>query len=68
MYRRPAYGQGDSVWVNRAGAQLEGIILGYQGIAMYRVAVAGQGMKVIQESAMSPRTEADKPAPGPEED
>ena len=56
MYRKPNYGQNDTVWVERAAEQpLEAQVLRYLGGATYEVAISGQGVRVIQEQALSPR-------------
>jgi len=57
MYHKPKYGQTDAVWVEqRAQQPLEGQVLLYLGGATYKVAISAQGVRVIQEQAMSPRS------------
>jgi hypothetical protein len=48
MYRKPKYGQNDTVWVERGAKQpLEGQVLHYQGGATYEVAISGQGVRMV---------------------
>ena len=48
MYRKPKYGQNDTVWVERQAEQsLEGQVLRYLGGATYEVAISGQGVRVV---------------------
>ena len=57
MYRKPKYGQSDTVRVERGAEQpLEGQVLCYLGGRKYKVAMSGQGVRVIQEQALSLRT------------
>jgi hypothetical protein len=57
MYRKPKYGQCDTVRVERGAEQpLEGQVLCYLGGRKYKVAMSGQGVRVIQEQALSLRT------------
>jgi hypothetical protein len=59
MYRKPNYGQNDTVWVERAAEQpLEAQVLRYLGGATYEVAISGQGVRVVQEQALSLRIKA----------
>jgi hypothetical protein len=59
MYRKPKYGQSDTVRVERGAEQpLEGQVLSYLGGRTYEVAISGQGVRVVQEQALSPRTKA----------
>jgi hypothetical protein len=47
MYRKPKYGQNDTVWVEwQAEQPLEGQVLHYLGGATYEVAISGQGVRV----------------------
>ena len=56
MYHKPKYGQNDTVWVERAADQpLEGQVLHYLGGRTYEIAISGQGVRVIQEQALSLR-------------
>jgi hypothetical protein len=60
MYRKPKYGQNDTVWVERAAEQpLEGQVLRYLGGGTYEVAISGQGVRVVREQALSPRSEGE---------
>jgi hypothetical protein len=64
MYRKPNYGQNDTVWVERAAEQpLEAQVLRYLGGATYEVAISGQGVRVIQEQGLSPRTKGERRRP-----
>ncbi len=48
MYRKPKYGQNDTVWVERGAKQpLEGQVLHYLGGATDEVAISGQGVRVV---------------------
>ena len=59
MYRKPKYGQSDTVRVKRGAEQpLVGQVLCYLGGRTYEVAISGQGVRVVQEQALSPRTKA----------
>ena len=59
MYHKPKYGQNDTVWVERAADQpLEGQVLHYLGGRTYEVALSGQGVRVVQEQALSLRIKA----------
>ena len=56
MYHKPKYGQNDSVWIDRGAEQsLEGQVLRYIGGRTYEVAISGQGVRVVQEQALSVR-------------
>jgi hypothetical protein len=56
MYHKPKYGQNDTVWVEREAEQpMEGQVLRYLGGRTYEVAISGQGVRVVQEQALSPR-------------
>ena len=63
MYHKPKYGQNDSVWVDRGAKQsLEGQMLRYLGGRTYEVAISGEGVRVVQEQALSVRRkEGEKP-------
>jgi hypothetical protein len=59
MYRKPKDGQSDTVRVEWGAEQpLEGQVLSYLGGRTYEVAISGQGVKVVQEQPLSPRTKA----------
>jgi hypothetical protein len=61
MYRKPKYGQNDTVWVEcQAEQPLEGQVLRYLGGATYEVAISVQGVRVVQEQALSPRTKDER--------
>jgi hypothetical protein len=61
MYHKPKYGQNDPVWVERGAEQpLEGQVLRYIGGRTYEVAISGQGVRVIQEQALSLRTKGER--------
>jgi hypothetical protein len=54
MYHKPKYGQNDVVWVDQGAEQrLEGQVLRYLGGRTYEVAISGQGVRVVQEQALS---------------
>jgi hypothetical protein len=56
MYHKPKYGQNDTVWVERGTEQpMEGQVLRYLGGRTYEVAISGQGVRVVQEQALSLR-------------
>jgi hypothetical protein len=56
MYHKPKYGQNDTVWVERRAEQpLEGQVLRYLGGRTYKLAISGQGVRVVQEQALSLR-------------
>jgi hypothetical protein len=60
MYHKPKYGKNDSVWVDRGAEQpLEGQVLRYLGGRTYEVAISDQGVRVIQEQALSLRTKGE---------
>jgi hypothetical protein len=57
MYRKPRYGQSDTVRVEQGAEQpLVGQVLCYLGGRTYEVAMSGQGVRAIQEQALSLRT------------
>jgi len=61
MYRKPKYGQNDTVWAERGAEQtFEGQVLRYLGGAKYEVAISGQGVRVVQEQALSPRSKGQR--------
>jgi hypothetical protein len=61
MYRKPKYGQTDAVWVEQGAQQpLEGQVLLYLGGATYKVAIIAQGVRVVQEQALSPRVKGER--------
>ncbi len=61
MYRKPKYGQNDTVWVEcQAEQPLEGQVLCYLGGGTYEVAISGPGVRVIQEQALSPRSKDER--------
>ena len=60
MYRKPKYGQNDTVWAERGAEQpLEGQVLCYLGGATYEVVISGPGVRVVQEQALSPRSKGE---------
>jgi hypothetical protein len=57
MYQKPKYGQNDTVWVGRGAEQpVKGQVLLYIGRRTYEVALSSQGVRVVQEQALSIRT------------
>jgi hypothetical protein len=61
MYQKPKYGQTDTVWVEQGAQQpLEGQVLLYLGGATYKVAIIAQGVRVVQEQALSPRVKGER--------
>jgi hypothetical protein len=61
MYRKPKYGQNDTVWVEcQAEQPLEGQVLRYLGGATYEVAISAQSVMVVQEQALSPRSKGER--------
>jgi len=61
MYHKPKYGQNDTVWVERGAEQpLEGQVLRYLGGGTYEVAISGQGVRVAEQQALSPRTKDER--------
>jgi hypothetical protein len=68
MNRSPSYKQGDTVWMRLgAGDDREGQVVRYRGGAQYEVAVAGQGVREVNESKMYPRQPRKDYGPGPAE-
>jgi hypothetical protein len=60
MYQRPKYVQDDTVWVERGVEQpVKGQVLLYIGRRTYEVALRSQGVRVVQEQAMSLRTKGE---------
>jgi hypothetical protein len=58
MYHKPYYSQGDTVWAARGTEPpVKGQVLYYIGRRTYEVALSGQGVRVVQEQALSLRTE-----------
>jgi hypothetical protein len=55
---KPKYGQDDTVWVGRRAEQqpMKGQVLLCIGRRTYKVALSGQGVRVVQEQALSLRT------------
>src|SRR5688500_18908483 len=61
LYHKPKYAQNDPTWVERGAERpLEGQVLRYIGGRTYEVAVSGQGVRVVQEQALSPRTKGER--------
>jgi hypothetical protein len=61
MYQRPKYVQDDTVWVERGVEQpVKGQVLLYIGRRTYEVALRSQGVRVVQEQAMSLRTKGQR--------
>ena len=61
MYLKPKYVQGDAVWVDRGAEQpVKGQVLLYMGRRMYEVALSSQGVRVVQEQALSLRTKGER--------
>ena len=62
MYQKPKYGQDDTVWVERGAEQqpVKGQVLLYIGRRTYEVALSNQGVRVIQEQALSLRTKGER--------
>jgi hypothetical protein len=61
MYLKPKYVQDDAVWVEQ-GEELpvKGQVLLYMGRRTYEVALSSQGVRVIQEQALSLRTKGQR--------
>jgi hypothetical protein len=60
MYLKPKYVQEDAVWVDRGEEQpVKGQVLLYMGRRTYEVALSRQGVRVVQEEALSLRTKGD---------
>ena len=61
MYLKPKYVQDDAVWVDRGAEQpVKGQVLLYIGRRTYEVALRSQGVRVVQEQAMSLRTKGER--------
>jgi hypothetical protein len=61
MYQKPKYRQDDAVWVDRGAEQpVKGQVLFYIGRRTYEVALSPQGVKVVQEQALSIRTKGER--------
>jgi hypothetical protein len=62
MHQRPKYGQDDTVWVEWGAEQqpVKGQVLLYIGRRTYEVALSGQGVRVVQEQALSLRTKGER--------
>ena len=61
MYQKPKYVQDDTVWVDQGAEQpVKGQVLLYIGRRTYEVALSSQGVRVIQERAMSLRTKGQR--------
>jgi hypothetical protein len=61
MYQKPKYGQYDTVWVDRGAEQpVKGQVLLYIGRRTYEVALSYQGVRVVQEQALSKRTKGQR--------
>jgi hypothetical protein len=60
MYQKPKYGQDDMVWVARGAEQpVKGEVLLYIGRRTYEVALSNQGVRVVQEQALSLHTKGE---------
>ena len=58
---KPKYGQNDTVWFEREAEQpMEGQVLRYLGGRTYEVAISGQGVRVVQEQALSLRIKGER--------
>ena len=61
MYLKPKYVQDDAVWVERGAEQpVKGQVLLYMGRRTYEVALSSQGVRVVQEQALSLRTKGQR--------
>ena len=61
MYRKPKYGQNDTVWVEwQAEQPLEGQVLRYIDGGTYEVAIGNQGVRVVQEQALPLRSKGER--------
>ena len=61
MYQKPKYVQDDTVWVDQGAEQpVKGQVLLYIGRRTYEVALSSQGVRVVQEQALSLRTEGER--------
>jgi hypothetical protein len=61
MYLKPKYVQDDAVWVEQGEEQpVKGQVLLYMGRRRYEVVLSSQGVRVIQEQALSLRTKGQR--------
>jgi hypothetical protein len=61
IYQKPKYVQDDTVWVDQGAEQpVKGQVLLYMGHRTYEVALSSQGVRVVQEQALSLRTEGER--------
>ena len=61
MYLKPKYVQDDAVWVEQGEEQpVKGQVLLYMGRRTYEVALISQGVRVVQEQALSLRTKGQR--------
>ena len=61
MYLKPKYVQDDAVWVDRGAERpVKAQVLLYIGHRTYEVAISSQGVRVIQEQALSLRTKDER--------
>jgi hypothetical protein len=61
MYQKPKYVEGDAVWVDPGAEQpVKEQVLLYMGRRTYEVALSSQGVRVIQEQALSLRTKGQR--------
>jgi hypothetical protein len=61
MYQKPKYVQDDAVWVERGAEQpVEGQVSLYMDRRTYEVALSSQGVREIQEQALSLRTKGQR--------
>jgi hypothetical protein len=61
MYLKPKYVQDDAVWVEQGEEQpVKGQVLLYMGRRTYEVALSSQGVRVVQEEALSLRTKGQR--------
>jgi hypothetical protein len=61
MYQKPKYVQDDTVWVDQGAEQpVKGQVLLYMGHRTYEVALSSQDVRVVQEQALSLRTEGER--------
>ena len=61
MYLKPKYVQDDAVWVEQGEEQpVKGQVLLYMGRRTYEVALSNQGVRVVQEEALSLRTKGER--------
>jgi hypothetical protein len=61
MYKKPKYVRDDAVWVERGAEKpVKGQVLLYIGRRTYEVALRSQGVRVVQEQALSLRTKGER--------